>query len=146
MNLRAESLTLEVGESNEHGPCDCCGNESRTVWGYIYRNDSAYAAYYVHWTVVRPDHGQTVYLLVGDWGDAAKPDDRKLVMLEGQYIDGLPTFMIVDADAAPANMQQLSSGVLNRDQIIGTEFAQAVFGIIDVIWLKDPRVPQSSVT
>ena len=42
---------IEIGGSKDFGPCDCCGNASRTVWGYISRGGDAEAVYFVQWTM-----------------------------------------------------------------------------------------------
>lgn len=42
-----------MGESSGH--CDCCGKESRCVWGFVYDGEVASAAYWVHWTEGSPE-------------------------------------------------------------------------------------------
>jgi len=62
-------LSIEPAESRDFGPCPCCGDMSRSVWGYVYSGDAAYAAYFVHWTLGQVSkHGAHIDLIVGRWG------------------------------------------------------------------------------
>ena len=60
---------IELSGSHETGVCECCGNRSRCVWGYIYKDGDAAAVYYVHWTLGHIlDHGANFDLILGLWG------------------------------------------------------------------------------
>ena len=41
-----------IGESG--GICDCCGKETRTIWGYLYSDKSIVSSYFVQWTRREP--------------------------------------------------------------------------------------------
>jgi hypothetical protein len=77
-----EALVVEPTGTNDYGPCACCGNSSRCVWGFIHAPVGTLASYFVHWTLNRvPDHGANFDLILGNWGDDATADDRYLVSL-----------------------------------------------------------------
>ena len=62
-------LTVEATDSNNFGPCECCGNDSRRVWGWVHSPTATVAAYFVHWTLGRVfDHGANFDLIIGAWG------------------------------------------------------------------------------
>jgi hypothetical protein len=131
------ALTIEPDGSNDYGPCKCCGNMSRTVWGYIQRDGEMNAVYYVHWTRGRLDHGIRVELIVGKWDDASSADDRSVVELACRLHEGEPQFMIRDAEP---KKDDLAAHALRRDQIVGTPMSKEVFEMVDVIWLRDDRI------
>ena len=71
------ALTLEVSESSDFGPCECCGAKSRTVWAYLHRGERTEAAYFVQWTLGQVDrHGATTIEAVRD-GTAYLVDERQ---------------------------------------------------------------------
>lgn len=45
-------IAIEYAVENEadFGSCPDCGQNTKRVWGYLYRSDVATAAYYVEWT------------------------------------------------------------------------------------------------
>ena len=130
-------LTLQPDGSKDYGPCECCGNMSRTVWGYIHRNDEMVAVYYVSWTLGRIDHGARVELIIGKWDDDASADDRSAVALACRLQNNQPQFMIRDAEPKDDG---LATHALKRDQIVGTPKSAEIFELVDAIWLKEDRI------
>ena len=46
-------LKIEPSGSKDFGSCDCCGGQSRTVWGYAHGPAGTVAAYFVQRTLGR---------------------------------------------------------------------------------------------
>src|SRR6185503_16066828 len=90
-----------MGESGGH--CDCCGNESRCVWGMVHDGGATLAAYWMHWTVGHlSEPGASLDLVLGRWGDDATADDRFAVaLMHRQQADGTPSLMVIDAAGRP---------------------------------------------
>ena len=126
------------GESG--GICDCCGNTTRRVWGYANHNDATFAAYFVTWTIERPEDFARVDLIIGRWGDGASPSDRSHVQLTYSILhDG--TFRVDDADHG---FSSLAASSLTRAEVISTPVAETCFDLIDAIWLNDLRIAELS--
>jgi len=133
-------LKVEPGTS-EDAACDCCGSQSRTVSGFVYRGDDAAAAYSVHWTLGGVDsHGAHFDLILGRWGDGTTAADRRAVALEFRRTDNGPAFMVIDAPGRPASRSHLVGRALTRAEVVGTPTATAAFGIVDAVWLQDERI------
>ena len=139
-----QEFTVETSGSNDYGPCECCGNRSRTVWGYLRRGGYPIAAYFVQWTLTRlHDHGANFDLVLGKWGEGTSPADRQIVAVAYRIIDGGPQFMVIDAANRPvARNANLATTALGRDQVIGTPLASEVFAMLDAIWLGDRRIEE----
>jgi hypothetical protein len=79
----ASSLTLTIypEDARTFGPCDCCGQMTSRVWGYVYKLGDALAVYYVEWT---PGHETSAHfdIILGTWGDETQKPDRKAISLE----------------------------------------------------------------
>jgi len=133
-------LRIEPGESHD-SICDCCGQQSRTVSGFVYRGDEAAAAYFVQWTVGGVDsHGGHFDLTIGKWGDGAKVSDRSAVALEFRRTEHGPSFMVIDAPGRPAGRSSLVGSALARAAVIGTPLAKVAFDIVDAVWIQDSRI------
>ena len=133
-------LQVEPTGSRDLGPCPCCKNITRRVWGIVHRGTATEAAYFVQWTVggvLR--HGAHVDLVLGRWGADATAADRFAVSLEYRRTPSAPEFMVIDATDRDV-ARHLVSRAMTRNQVIGGPIAQQAFEIIDAIWLTDPRI------
>ena len=140
MSQRQTSYSVELmGETSGH--CDCCGNESRRVWGMVYNGDQALAAYWMHWTEGHlGDLGANLDLVMGRWGDETCASDRvAIALVHRQQPDGDPALMVVDAGDRPHADGSLASTSLRREDIIGTPLAAQVFALTDAIYEQDRR-------
>src|SRR5690242_15164786 len=135
-----EERSIELSGSHDFGPCDCCGTNSRTVWGYVYCNGDAEAVYYVHWSLGKvAEHGAHFDLIILQWVEGKEDADRQTVSLE--YQPGLGV-MVKDAGKRKIAQEKFAGKALSRDEVIGKPLAQQAFDIFDTIWLKDGRVAE----
>jgi hypothetical protein len=138
-----EVIGIEPTGSKDFGPCQCCGNNSRRVWGFASQSGKTIASYFVHWTLGRvEDHGVNFDLIVDRWGDGSTAKDRSLVALAYRLFPTGPQFMVIDADGRPAASNELVGRVLRREDVIGQPIAQQAFAIVDAILSQDDRVKE----
>jgi len=135
------SPKLTVTPWNESsGTCDCCGRTSKTIWGDISSDEDTLAIYYIQWTIGAPEHNPNIDLIVGAWGEGAKPEQRTLIsMLYRPSSDG-GSFMVIDAEDRYAFKRELCARGMRRVEVVGTPLAQEVFALVDAIWLSEPRI------
>ena len=128
-----------MGESGGH--CDCCGNDSQSVWGMVHQGEATLAAYWMHWTVGHlSEPGANLDLVLGRWGDDATADDRfGVALIHRQKADGTPSLMVIDAADRPMSKGDLATTALSRAEVIGTPIAEQVFSIVDAIYEQDGR-------
>lgn len=122
-------------------PCACCGNVTRVVWGAVDTAERRVATYFVAWTAGSPQHDPSIDLIVGAWGEGAKPEDRVLVSLLCR-LDRGGGVMVVDGAGRPSDKRALCGRALARDEVIGTPLAATVFAMFDAIWLQDARIAE----
>ncbi len=134
---------LIIEKMNESwGHCECCGRDSRSVWGLV--NDSGggtVAAYWMHWTEGHlSDTGANLDLVLGEWGDETGPEDRYVVSLVHRQQPGAPpALMVIDAQGRPAASGNIANTALRREDVIGTPLAEQVFALTDAIYEQDER-------
>jgi hypothetical protein len=135
---------LEFDGSNEKssGPCPCCGNNSRTVWGFVYSNESALAVYYVHWTPGHIPVTANFDLIFGDWSEGSGPKSRGVCSFEFRNIDGKPGFMAIDAAGRPASDGSMAALVASRDQFLKLPIRDKLFEVAYYVYLNDPRLQE----
>src|SRR5262249_6036444 len=129
-----EALTVEPTGINDYGPCECCGNNSRCVWGYINSRKVTLASYFVHWTLNRlPDHGANFDLILGKWGNDSTSSDRCLVSLAYRLAEDGPQFMVIDGHDRPSAKSDLVGRVLRRAEVVGLPISKQAFAAVDAI-------------
>ena len=124
-----------------YGHCDCCGRESRSVWGLVHNGDATSAAYWMHWTAGHlTDQGANLDLVLGSWGEGTTLDDRVAIsLLHREQADGTPALMVINAEDRPIGSSDLARTALKRDEVIGTPLAAQVFQLVDAIYEQDNR-------
>ena len=134
-------LRVQQTGSKDLGPCDCCGNVTRRVWGYVHRGEATEAAYFVQWvpgSVGR--HGAYFDLIIGQWGDAAKPSDRVAVSLAFRRNPAGPEFMVIGARDREFASSDLVGRSPSREEVLAGPLAATAFAIVDAVWLQDERI------
>ena len=150
-------FTLEQGESEE-GHCDCCGKTTKTIWGFIHRNNKRRAVYYVSWTMEHRERGATFLISLGDW-EAEESADRQSFALRLKMMPAGAAFMVVDAtktqwaknetaqDEAPQKetadsepgKKDILGVMLTRETALISPLKTDVFAIADLILDRDRR-------
>src|SRR5436305_1716724 len=77
LGVMSDLLRVEPSGGSS-GRCDCCGNETRTIWGHVRSGEQIVACYFLQWTRRMPQHFPNLDFLVGTWGDDGV-HDRRLV-------------------------------------------------------------------
>jgi hypothetical protein len=122
--------------------CDCCGNQSRTIWGDLADASGAKAVYFVQWSVGHPEHTPNIDIILGPWGEGTTPGDRVLVSLLYQPRPGGGTVMVTSGKGRRADDRSLCGRALERTDVIGTALANEVFSLVDSLWLTEPRIEE----
>jgi hypothetical protein len=131
-------LKIEPSGETTTGVCDCCGKQSRRIWGFVYESGIPHAVYYVHWTAGHvADSGALWDIVVGEWGDEATPAERSVARVHYQTGEN-EGFAVLDADDAA--IDGLARNRLKRADIIGKPLAQQIFAVCDAVYLQDGRL------
>jgi hypothetical protein len=133
-------LTIEVSGEMSFGPCDCCGEMTKRVWGFVYEADAVLAAYFVEWTPGHEVSCANFDLIIGAWGEGRDNSERKAVSLEFRRLESGPAFMVIDAKTRPTANSTLISEALSRDAVVGTTVASEAYRVCDAVYLKEPRL------
>ena len=125
------------------GVCDCCGNQTRTVWGFVHEEGGGtVASYFVQWTVGKSieDHPINFDLIYGAWGEGANKSDRCAISLVRFETEGVCGVSVINANDRPVASNELVGSAISREELVGTPLAQQVFSIFDAVILQDHRL------
>ena len=132
-----QQLNVETfGEAQSS--CACCESTTHRVWGWISDHSKTVAAYFVTYTLGRPDHGARYRLIVGRWGEGTSVNDRFVVELDYRMVASGPAFMVVDASP----VAEVAARNLMRSDVIGTGLADQIFPMVDAVLMNDPRLEE----
>ncbi len=91
-------ITIEPGEAKESTYCECCGNKTETVYGFVYNNNDAYAVYFASWTIGHLERGVTMAIGLGGWAEGGIPDQRRSVGFECRTTEDQIQFAVIDPE------------------------------------------------
>ena len=138
-----DDLRIEPAGESDPTYCECCGNESRSVWGYVYRGSDALAAYFVQWTRGSAEHSPNFDFLVGTWGDDSVNDKKLIAWVFDPTHEARGSFMAIDAATRPAAKSSLCSQALSREQVLfDASIVDLSKKMIDAVWLGDARIEE----
>src|SRR6059058_829548 len=137
INTFGYQLAINPEDDRTFGPCSCCGNMTRRVWGYVTQDDATIAAYFVEWTPGHEEKAANFDLIIGKWGEDAGRVSRKAVALDFRQLETGPAFRVINAADRPVGTNSLVGEALSREQIIGEPIAQTIFSICDTVFLQE---------
>jgi hypothetical protein len=115
---------------------------SRCLWGTISTPEATTAAYYVHWTLGRVDHGANFDLIVGKRDSGATREDGRAVSLAFRVSETGPQFMVINAAGRRHADLNFVQKALARQDVIGTAPANEIFAMADAILEQDGRIAE----
>ncbi len=138
-DTQAQNLHIEE-DARSTGTCDCCGHETVSLSGFVSDGAAPLAAYFVAYTSGQPDHGAEFTFITGDWANEATAKDRYVIVL--LHFPGRGFMIDSDVATKKANMRELASNFLDRDDIVGSDFADKLFGMVDAVYTRDSRLDE----
>lgn len=119
--------------------CDCCGKETIKLTRFVYKDDDAFAIYYIKFTKDHEEKIATGIVSIGDWGTDEEPKNRfsfpfKVWTKENNYQVGL-----IDREESPWKNKILEK-ILDRNDALKHPWIKEVFHITDHIVAEDKEV------
>lgn len=134
------NLTLETGPQETGEACECCGAQSTTVHGFVYRSGDAFAVYYAGWSAEHPERGVSIAIATGDWDDGTGPKDRISIGLEARSTETEIRFSVIEPERSPWGDTQLFGVMLKREDALASGSLKPTLEIAEMIIRDDPRI------
>jgi len=74
-------FSLELGDEVSNKTCDCCGEQYKSVVGFIKQDSDAYAIYFATLQTGHPDITVGLTVSIGKWWDDTALDERHWIYL-----------------------------------------------------------------
>lgn len=128
-------IRIEFEEPNKE-ICNCCNNEIVKLTRFVYKDEDAFAIYYLKFTKGHEDKYALGIISIGDWGTDDEPKNRfafpfRIWTDETDYQVGL-----MDKKDSPWK-QDLLGNILDRKEALEHPWIQEVFHITDHIVEED---------
>ena len=124
---------LEIGDNCESSICHCCGQESCTGHGFLYKDDDAHAVYYVAWSNTHAKRKVSFAIAVGEWDDESTSDDHTCFGLEAYESEERILFRIIEPVESPWADTDLLGKMLSRKESLVHPLLKEVFVIAEHI-------------
>lgn len=133
-------LSVEVGENKKPSRCNCCGEESSTAHGFVYKSHKPHAVYYAGWANVHRDRGVTFALAIGEWDDESGPDDRVCFGLEAHEGEDEIFFRIIDPEESPWGCTDLLGKMLSRQDALKHPLLKESYEVTEAVTRHHPAI------
>src|SRR5258708_3333470 len=109
-------LSLEPGPQEDGTVCDCCGTQSTTVHGFVYKDGDAFSIYYAGWSSHHPEWGVTMAIATGEWSEGSGPADRVSIGVEARSTATEIQFTVINPEQSPWGETALFGKMLSREK------------------------------
>ena len=109
---------LEIGEDSSTSHCHCCGADSYTGHGFIYKNGVAHAVYYVGWSPHHRERGASMAIAVGRWDESSTAEDRVCFGLEAFEGESQILFRFINPEESPWPTTELLGQMIPREEAL----------------------------
>jgi hypothetical protein len=133
------AFRIELGETQK-STCKCCGKDSVTVHGFIYRNDEPYAVYYSGWAITHAKRYVSVAIAVGRWDEGSGVKDRTSFGLNVFPTDSEIQFSFIGPNDSPWEETDLLGIMLDRNQALKSPFSKEILALGEYVVENDQRV------
>lgn len=116
--------------------CECCGGKTTRLTRFVYKDDDAFAIYYLIFTDNHPEKSITGIISIGDWASDDPPKNRKAFPFKIWITDKNYQIGLLDKSDSPWQ-DALLGEILNRDEALKHAWIEDVFHITDHIIAED---------
>ena len=133
-------FSLELGDEVANKTCDCCGEQYKSVVGFIKRDNDAYAVYFATLQTGHPDITAGLTVSVGKWWDDTALDERHWIYLTVTPSPETFNFLIEAPGCSPHFDFKPLGVALTREEALSSSIREDLFAVAHYIVEEDPAV------
>lgn len=133
-------FSLELGEEVANKICHCCGEQYKSVVGFIKKDEDAYAVYFATLQTGHPDITVGLTVSIGKWWDDTALDQRHWIYLTVKPSPENFNMRIEDPGCSPHSDFKSLGIALTRKEALTSEIREDFFAVADYIVDEDPAV------
>jgi hypothetical protein len=133
-------LRIEFEEPTK-SVCECCQNITTNLTRFVYRDNDAFAVYYVQFTQGHSEKRLSGIIGLGEWGDDSIGPEARVAFPFEIWLNG-DNFQIGLADAidSPWSHVTFFGRILDRKEALTHEWINDVFHITDHMVVDDKEI------
>ena len=124
---------IEIGENKNASICHCCGKNSCIGHGFVYKDDSAYAVYYVGWSEAHSDKKISIALAIGEWNEDSTVADHTCFGIEVYEAKDEILLRVIEPAQSPWANTALLGSMLAKQDSLSHPLLKEVFVIVECI-------------
>jgi hypothetical protein len=133
-------LKLDLNTKIKQFTCLHCGEQSLTVWGYISKDNLAYAVYYANLMTGHKEVSARLTISLGGWGEGADETKRRWVYIEARPTSDSYEMMLRVPEESLYHGEALLGTPIAREEALTSVLRDEIFEIADYIAFNDPAV------
>ena len=115
--------------------CECCGNETVKLTRFVYKDNDAFAVYFISYTKGHEEKVALGIVSIGDWGTDKEVKNRVAFPFQIWSQDQEYQVGLVDKEDSPWKDAALLGNILDRKDALEHEWIKEVFHITDhIVW------------
>jgi hypothetical protein len=131
---------IEFNDKIKSFECPHCGEESKTVWGWVSKNSAAHAVYFANLMTGHQETSARLTISVGGWGDENDLSKRKWIYIEARPIPTSYEMMVREPAESLYDGKSILGTSLTRSEALASPLMQEFFAVADYIAFNDPAV------
>ena len=133
-------FSLELGDEVTNKTCDCCGEQYKSVVGFIEKDNDAYAVYFATLQTGHPEIAVGLTVSIGKWWDENALDERHWIYLTVKPSPENFNMRIEEPSrSSHANFKPLGIALTREDALVSS-MKEDFFAVADYIVVEDPAV------
>jgi hypothetical protein len=131
---------IEFNDKIKSFECPHCGEESKTVWGWVSKDSVAHAVYFANLMTGHHETSARLTISVGGWGDENDLSKRKWIYIEARPIPTSYEMMVREPAESLYIGESILGTSLTRSEALASPLVQEFFAVADYIAFNDPAV------
>jgi hypothetical protein len=136
--------TIELNKHLKTSDCPDCGKKSVTVWGWVFKEGSAHAAYYAGLMTGHEQSSARLTISIGGWG-VENRDEQNLASRHWLFIKARPTtdtyeMMVREPEESLYFGKSILGKPMSRTCALSSSDLNEFFAVADFIAFNDPAV------
>jgi hypothetical protein len=131
---------IELNDKLQSLKCPHCGEESLTVWGWIFKDNRTHATYFANLMTGHQEISARLTISIGGWGEEDCLPRRKWLYIEARPIPGSYEMMICEPEDSLYHSKPILGTSLTRSEALRSDLKAEFFAVADYIASNDPAV------
>ena len=133
-------FSLELGEEISNITCSCCGEQFKSICGFIKKDDDAYAVYFATLHTGHSDIGASLTISIGNWWDDTALDERHWIELTVKPSETNLNMRIEEPGGSRHKEFKALGIALSRDEALSSHLKDDFFIVADYVVVEDPAL------